>query len=299
MSFPAARLTDMHTCPMCMGAPLPVAGVTAVNVLIGGLPAARQTDFCACVAPVPVPVDPIVMGSPTVLIGGLPAAFMGSPTAKGGVILPPCCPTVLIGMVGMAPPVVPKMSMLTPGMPGAKPQNPGDMQAPTLLARNFSTGFQTKQASFADKFKAITGMTVEESIALYKADTGKDLDPATVETLFTDSAKAKQLLMADKDLHTAYRSILNSNVPATKEAAKAAGYTQPTLLGSKFLANWYHDPWNNEKWVSPDGHLEGVYDANGNLVNTLEYKGTFNFFGPDKTGDHKAADVDPYYEWGN
>jgi uncharacterized Zn-binding protein involved in type VI secretion len=282
-----------------MGAPMPVTGVTAPTVLIGGLPAARQTDFCACVAPIPVPVDPIVMGTPVVLIGGLPAAFMGAPTAKGGVILPPCCPTVLVGMVGMAPPAISQMSMLTPGTPGAKPSNPGDMEKPQLQARQQAPAAQTRKATFADRFKAITGMTVEESIALYKADTGKDLDPATVETLFTDADKSKELLMADKDLHTAYRSILNSNVPATKEEAKKAGYTQPSLLGSKFLANWYHDPWNNEKWVSPDGHVEGVYDGNGNLVNTLEYKGTFNFFGPDKTSEHKKTDVDPYRKWGN
>lgn len=99
--LPAARLGDMHTCPMCAGAPLPVVGVCALNVLVGGLPAARQTDLCACVAPVPVPVDAIVLGSPVVLIGGLPATFMTAPTAKGGALLPPCCVNVLIGMAPM------------------------------------------------------------------------------------------------------------------------------------------------------------------------------------------------------
>jgi uncharacterized Zn-binding protein involved in type VI secretion len=32
-----------------------------------------------------------------VLIGGLPAARMADPTAAGGIILPPCALTVLIG----------------------------------------------------------------------------------------------------------------------------------------------------------------------------------------------------------
>jgi uncharacterized Zn-binding protein involved in type VI secretion len=98
--FPAARVGDMHTCPMCMGAPFPVIPPGGITVLIGGMPAARLTDLCACVAPIPVPVDAIVFGSPTVLICGLPAARMLDPTAKGGAILPPCCPTVLIGLGG-------------------------------------------------------------------------------------------------------------------------------------------------------------------------------------------------------
>lgn len=109
--MPAARLTDMHTCPMCMGAPMPITAIGAATVMIGKLPAARMGDICACVAPIPAPVDPIIFGSPTVLIMGQPAARMADPTAKGGVILPPCCPTVLIGLAGMG-------GVATPGMGG-------------------------------------------------------------------------------------------------------------------------------------------------------------------------------------
>ena len=127
--FPAARLTDMHTCPMCMGATLPIVGVGAPTVLIGGLPAARMTDFCACIAPIPVPVDPIIMGSPVVLISGMPATFMGAATAKGGVLLPPCCPTVLIGMAPMPVMVTPSMSVIVPSVPDA-PQGPLAPPAP-------------------------------------------------------------------------------------------------------------------------------------------------------------------------
>lgn len=111
VGLPAARVTDMHTCPMCMGAPLPIIPPAAINVFIGGLIAARMGDLCTCVAPIPVPVDAIIFGSPTVLIGKQPAARMTDPTVKGGVILPPCCPTVLIGMVGMADP-----TMIVPGV---------------------------------------------------------------------------------------------------------------------------------------------------------------------------------------
>lgn len=95
----AARLTDMHTCPMVTpGVPPvphvggPITGPGAPLVLIGGLPAACVGDLCTCVGP----PDTIAMGSMTVLIGGKPAARMGDPTAHGGVIILGA-PTVLIG----------------------------------------------------------------------------------------------------------------------------------------------------------------------------------------------------------
>jgi uncharacterized Zn-binding protein involved in type VI secretion len=96
MGQPAARVSDMHVCPMVtvlvphVGGPvLPPGGVT---VLIGGLPAARVGDMCVCVGP----PDVIALGSFTVLIGGMPAARMGDLTAHGGTIVLGC-PTVLIG----------------------------------------------------------------------------------------------------------------------------------------------------------------------------------------------------------
>jgi len=96
---PAARLTDMHTCPMqTPGVPPiphvggPVSGPGAPTVLIGGQPAARATDMLVCVGP----PDVIAQGSATVLIAGLPAARMGDTTGHGGSIVVGC-PTVLIG----------------------------------------------------------------------------------------------------------------------------------------------------------------------------------------------------------
>jgi uncharacterized Zn-binding protein involved in type VI secretion len=95
MPMPAARITDMHVCPMItvlvphVGGPiLPPGGIP---VLIGGLPAARVGDMAVCVGP----PDVIVLGSFTVLIRGQPAARMGDLTAHGGTIVLGC-PTVLI-----------------------------------------------------------------------------------------------------------------------------------------------------------------------------------------------------------
>ncbi len=96
MGQPAARLTDMHTCPMFTG-PVPhvggpISGPGCPTVLIGGLPAARASDMAVCVGP----PDTLVPGSPTVLIGGMPASRLGDSTSHGGVIILGC-PTVLIG----------------------------------------------------------------------------------------------------------------------------------------------------------------------------------------------------------
>jgi len=96
---PAARVTDMHTCPLVTGVVPHVGGPVlppgCPTVLIGMMPAARVSDMLTCVGP----PDVIAMGSPTVLIGGLMAARMGDPTAHGGVIMLGC-PTVMIGEVG-------------------------------------------------------------------------------------------------------------------------------------------------------------------------------------------------------
>lgn len=96
MSKPAARLTDMHTCPMSdgpkphVGGPITAPG--APTVLIGGMPAAVMGDMCVCTGP----PDAIILGSATVFICGKPAARMGDSTAHGGIIVAGC-PTVLIG----------------------------------------------------------------------------------------------------------------------------------------------------------------------------------------------------------
>ena len=95
----AARITDLHVCPMVTpGLPPiphvggPVIGPGAPTVLIGKLPAAVMGDSCVCTGP----PDSIMKGSATVMIGGKPAARMGDTTAHGGQIALGY-PTVLIG----------------------------------------------------------------------------------------------------------------------------------------------------------------------------------------------------------
>ena len=84
---PAARLTDMHVCPMVTGVVPHVGGPIIApgcpTVLIGFLPAARVTDMAVCVGP----PDMIAMGSTSVMIAFLPAARIGDMTIHGGVIV--------------------------------------------------------------------------------------------------------------------------------------------------------------------------------------------------------------------
>lgn len=93
---PAARITDMHTCPMVSPGPVPHVGGPVIkgqpNVLTLSMPQARISDQCVCAGP----PDIIVKGSATVLVGNLPAARLGDMTAHGGVIVSGA-PTVLIG----------------------------------------------------------------------------------------------------------------------------------------------------------------------------------------------------------
>ena len=97
MGMPAARLGDMHVCPMVNPGPVPHVGGPILTpgeptVLIGGMPAARLGDMAICTGP----PDAIIGGSTSVLIGGMPAARLGDSTAHGGSIVAGA-PTVLIG----------------------------------------------------------------------------------------------------------------------------------------------------------------------------------------------------------
>jgi uncharacterized Zn-binding protein involved in type VI secretion len=127
MSGPAARLGDMimNDAPHCHApihpaapvptpAPLPATPQTIIKgeatVLIGNMPAARATDTTTpCMLAGCVPGGPamIALGSTTVLIGNMPAARVNDMSAHTscvapipgptGKILPPGCPTVIIG----------------------------------------------------------------------------------------------------------------------------------------------------------------------------------------------------------
>jgi uncharacterized Zn-binding protein involved in type VI secretion len=127
MGMPAARIGDMvlQDAPHCHAPihpvvpvptpvphpalPLPII-VGAFPVLIGGAPAARVNDItkpCTLIPCVPAGPGMIMKGSATVMIQSMPAARVADLTnhpscvapipSPVGKILPPCCPTVMIG----------------------------------------------------------------------------------------------------------------------------------------------------------------------------------------------------------
>lgn len=92
---PQARMTDLHTCLLTYGAPLPVLPPCCITVLVVKLPAARMGDMCPGVSP-----HPIAKGSMTVMIGKQPAAWIGIDMCAGPTpapILPPGAITVMTG----------------------------------------------------------------------------------------------------------------------------------------------------------------------------------------------------------
>lgn len=92
----AARVGDMHVCPLVTGTVPHVGGPVippgTATVLIAGQPAAKVGDMLTCTGP----PDSIIQGSATVMIGGQPAARQGDSTAHGGSIAAGCA-TVIIG----------------------------------------------------------------------------------------------------------------------------------------------------------------------------------------------------------
>jgi len=99
MGQPAARVGDMHLCPMVTPAVPPIPHVGGpllppgkLNVLIGNMPAATIGNMATCVGP----PDSVVKGSGTVMISSMPAARMGDSCAHGGAISVGF-PQVLIG----------------------------------------------------------------------------------------------------------------------------------------------------------------------------------------------------------
>ncbi len=89
-NMPAARITDMHTCPLVTVAVPHVGGpliMGAFTVLTGNFPQSRQTDMMVCVGP----PDAVMMGFLTVQVGmagggGLGALLAGIGMAIGALL---------------------------------------------------------------------------------------------------------------------------------------------------------------------------------------------------------------------
>ncbi|GAB4021225.1 PAAR domain-containing protein [Spirosoma koreense] len=141
MGQPAARVGDMHMCPMVTPGVPPIPHVGGpilppgqVTVLIGGQPAAGMGDMCTCVGP----PDSITKGSTGVMINKKPAARMGDPTAHGGLIALGL-PTVLIGETEVTDPNILMMIVFLAALLDSGQLTMHDLQlmaqSPTLMRK--------------------------------------------------------------------------------------------------------------------------------------------------------------------
>jgi guanyl-specific ribonuclease Sa len=111
---PAARITDMHVCPIVIPFTPPHVGGPIItgklNVIVGKMPAARVMDKLICKGP----PDMVLKGSPTVIIGKFPAARMMDPTVHGGMIVTGFFPVIIgeFGMGSVITPVAPVVASL-------------------------------------------------------------------------------------------------------------------------------------------------------------------------------------------
>ena len=102
--------------------------------------------------------------------------------------------------------------------------------------------------------------------------------------------------MERDDLHKDLRYQLNDSSPDNEQNAK-----ESNMIKLPWWKSIFHNPLKNNKYVSKDGHLEGVYDKMRGLPDVdPNVMATFNFFDPNtQPTEHKKADVEPYVKWGN
>ncbi len=181
---PAARITDMHVCPMVTGIVPHVGGpiITGMpTVITGKMPQARVMDKAICVGP----PDMIIRGSATVLVGGLMAARIGDNTVHGGVIVTGW-PTVIIGDGGPGSSSSSSWSLsrgnearrLQDGTPGGRPDGPGG-GAPAP-----APGTPPKHYSQEKDFSCVVASTRN----MIKSKTGKDVSEADLRKQIADAA---------------------------------------------------------------------------------------------------------------
>jgi len=83
-NLPAARIGDLHTCPMVTGVVPHVGGpfiTGSFTVLVGNMPQAKVGDMLVCVGP----PDTLIMGAPTVQVGMAGGGGGGFGSAMAGI----------------------------------------------------------------------------------------------------------------------------------------------------------------------------------------------------------------------
>jgi len=224
---PAARVTDMHTCPMTTG-PVPHVGGPilppgAPTVLIDFLPAATVTSMATCVGP----PDVIVMGSTGVFINFLPAARVGDITAHGGVIVMGS-PDVIIGEVGSGSPGAAGLGGVVAGVAVGCPTSPGSANASVYSASSNLSAWRAAHQ------QAITQALADQKNLLEKRkgdlEQWNDKTKAEVKKWFgsDDEATRKKLLdRTNKEIALNGKMTINNFYTADPPSPGTFAYVYP------------------------------------------------------------------------
>jgi len=294
---PAARVGDMHVCPMVtalvphVGGPILPPGCP--TVLIGMMPAARVTDMLVCVGP----PDVIAKGSPTVLIGNMMAARMGDLTAHGGTIVIGF-PTVIIGEAGAggagggggggagagggggtpgAAPAIPQGSTLIGfmnGMPIVRLAN-GDIQVGNNITITGSPAFQSKALADLGKIAATkTGKSILEALdkGTHKV-TIKELDMATAQKNGAlagpnDPAGSKDPTKGS-DTTVSYNP--DVKLQMTDQDGKKVDYPVESMLGHELIHAVHNSNGTNER-DKPDPKEPGSNQEESHTIGINDHK---------------------------
>ena len=251
---PAARLSDMHVCPMVD----PASGVPHVGgpiitgyptVMIGFMPAARVSDSCVCV--------------------GMQAARLGDLTAHGGTVVMGC-PTVMIGDVGSGG------GTSLPGGLGVSGLPNGDLKVGNHIIISGSDDFKKKAvADLCVLGNTKTGKDVLEALDKNRHDvTLKELDMATAQA---NGALATRVNGADAfDPTKGSATIVSYNPDLKDKYTDAAGkqYDMPvqSTLGHELIHAVHNDRGTNER-NTPDPKEAGSNMEEANTIGINDRSG--------------------------
>jgi len=280
MTQPAARVGDMHTCPMVDPGPKPHVGGPvlppgAPTVLVGGSPAARIGDKCACVGP----PDTITTGAMPVRVGDSQAARMTSSTAHGGTIVLGC-PTVLIGLAGISGNMLEGLAACRAAAAGRTP--PAGAQGPNGAQLASNTPGQSYNNCGIESSRQIinrTGDNVTQEELLDQAVANHWATAPTIDSQTGAPIPAAQQRFWSGGTFPASRvSILGAHgVQASELAPTMANLESNVASGRGAIAAVWAG--NMPNWAgqglkpNTGGHailVTGVeYDANGNPTNVI------------------------------
>lgn len=160
-----------------------------------------------------------------------------------------------------------------------------------------------EDGTFDKDFKALVGMTVEQSIQRYNElcpllseSPCTPLAYDTIVDLFRGPESSNRIVLAEPNIHWIYRvDVLNSNTAKTVAEAEERCFKKMPIHESVFHGV------RNSKYVDQSGHMESVFTPEGKVVVSIKEMGTFNFFGKANgkwakgmREAHVEADVKPY-----